>query len=379
MAYRSCILFFLCLFSVSSSNAQDRKRARDYGIRIGVLKTGKQNSITDVKGVQVGHATIVSGNNVRTGVTAILPHTENIFQQKVPVAVFVGNGFGKLTGTTQVRELGNLEAPIILTNTLSVSTAMEAVVEFTLTQPGNERVQSVNAVVGETNDGWLNDIRGRHVTKAHVLEAIRKASGTQVAEGNVGTGTGTVCFGFKGGIGTSSRVLPEKTGGYTVGVLVQTNFGGVLQIDGVPVGEELKQFYLSEHLTDSADGSCMIVVATDAPLDARNLERLAQRAMMGLAKTGGIASNGSGDYVISFSTDERLRIPHSSDKQTQTIAVLRNDEMSPLFMAVIEATEEAIINSLFKADTMTGKDNHTINALPLDEVLKILREHKTIR
>lgn len=277
MAYRSCILFFLCLFSVFSSNAQDRKRARDYGIRIGVLKTGKQNSITDVKGVQVGHTTVVSGNNVRTGVTAILPHAENIFQQKIPAAVFVGNGFGKLTGTTQVRELGNLETPIILTNTLSVSTAMEAVVEFTLTQPGNERVQSVNAVVGETNDGWLNDIRGRHVTKAHVLEAIRKASGKQVAEGNVGAGTGTVCFGFKGGIGTSSRVLPEKTGGYTVGVLVQTNFGGVLQIDGVPVGEELKQFYLSEHLKDSADGSCMIVVATDAPLDARNLERLAQR------------------------------------------------------------------------------------------------------
>jgi D-aminopeptidase len=379
MIYRFCILFLLGLFSAFSSDAQDRKRARDYHIRIGVLKTGKENSITDVRGVKVGHTTVISGNNVRTGVTAILPHTENIFQHKIPAAVFVGNGFGKLTGTTQVRELGNLEAPIILTNTLSVSTAMEAVVEFTLTQPGNERVQSVNTVVGETNDGWLNDIRGRHVTLAHVLEAIRKANDTQVAEGNVGAGTGTVCFGFKGGIGTSSRVLPEKAGGYTVGVLVQTNFGGVLQIDGVPLGEKLKQFYLSEHLKDSADGSCMIVVATDAPLDARNLERLAQRAMMGLAKTGGIASNGSGDYVISFSTDERLRIPHSSDKQTQTIPVLRNDEMSPLFMAVIEATEEAIINSLFKANTMTGKDDHVVNALPLDEVLKILRDHKAIR
>jgi D-aminopeptidase len=379
MTYRSCILFLVCLLSVFSSNAQDRNRARDYGVRIGVLKTGKQNSITDVRGVQVGHTTVISGNNVRTGVTAILPHAENLFQQKIPAAVFVGNGFGKLTGTTQVRELGNLESPIILTNTLSVSTAMEAVVEFTLVQPGNERVQSVNAVVGETNDGWLNDIRGRHVTRAHVLDAIRKANGTQVAEGNVGAGTGTVCFGFKGGIGTSSRVLPEKAGGYTVGVLVQTNFGGVLQIDGVPVGEELKQFYLSEHLKDSADGSCMIVVATDAPLDARNLERLAHRAMMGLARTGGIASNGSGDYVISFSSDERLRIPHSSDKQTQTIPVLRNDEMSPLFMAVIEATEEAIVNSLFKAETMTGKDGHIIKALPLDEVLKILREHKAIR
>jgi D-aminopeptidase len=377
ISYR-VIFISLIIFSFHCQ-AQDRKSVREHGIKIGVLAAGKQNSITDVKGVKVGHTTIITGNAVRTGVTAILPHVGNVFQNKVPAATFVGNGFGKLAGTTQVQELGNLETPIVLTNTLSVSTAVEAVIEFTLQQPGNEKVQSVNAVVGETNDGWLNDIRGRHVTKNHVLEAIRSAKNSGVAEGNVGAGTGTVCFGFKGGIGTSSRVLPEKAGGYTVGVLAQTNFGGVLQIDGVPVGEELKYFFMSEHLKDSADGSCMIVVATDAPVDSRNLERMAKRAMMGLARTGGIASNGSGDYVIAFSTAEGLRVAHSSDQKTQTIITLRNDEMSPLFMAVIEATEEAIINSLFMADTMTGKEGHTIKALPMEEVMKIMKKYNAVK
>lgn len=370
------IVFLIVLLGCVPVYAQ--KRVRDHGIKIGVLQPGKLNAITDVGGVLVGHVTLTSGTTVRTGVTAILPHDGNIFQQKVPAAVYVGNGFGKLAGTTQVKELGNLETPVVLTNTLSVAAGIEGVVEHSLQQKGNENIQSVNAVVGETNDGWLNDIRGRHVTKAHVLEAIQHAKTGAVAEGNVGAGTGTVCFGFKGGIGTSSRVLPKASGGYTVGVLVQTNFGGVLQIDGVPVGETLKQFYLSNQVQD-ADGSCMMVVATDAPVDARNLERMAKRAFMGLAKTGGIASNGSGDYVIAFSTNADVRIPHNAEEKTQTVSLLRNDEMSPLFMAVIEATEEAIINSLFAASTTEGREGHVIKALPVDEVLQILRKHGALR
>lgn len=372
------VVFLIVLLAYVPVFAQ--KRARDHGVKIGVLQPGKLNAITDVEGVLVGQVTLISGTAVRTGVTAILPHAGNIFQEKVPAAIYVGNGFGKLAGTTQVQELGNLETPVILTNTLSVATGIEGVTEHSLRQKGNENVQSVNAVVGETNDGWLNDIRGRHVTKDHVLEAIHNAKTGAVDEGNAGAGTGTVCFGFKGGIGTSSRVLPKASGGYTVGVLVQTNFGGVLQIDGVPVGEALKQFYLSGQLQEQdADGSCMMVVATDAPLDARNLERMAKRAFMGLARTGGIASNGSGDYVIAFSTHAAVRIPHASSGKTQTVSLVRNDEMSPLFMAAIEATEEAIINSLFMAKTMEGKEGHVINALPVDEVLKILRKHGAIR
>ncbi len=369
-------LFLVCL--IFSRALMSQNRARDLGIKMGVLNPGKLNAITDVSGVKVGHNTIISGSDVRTGATVIIPHDGNIFQEKIPAAVFVGNGFGKLTGTTQVKELGNIETPIVLTNTLSVPTAMDAVIDYTLRQNGNEKVQSVNAMVGETNDGYLNDIRGRHVTKQHIMDAIAKATTGLVSEGNVGAGTGTICFGFKGGIGTSSRVLPKKSGGYTVGVLVQTNFGGVLQIDGVPVGEELKQFFLSDQLMDKADGSCMIVVATDAPVDARNLERLAKRAMMGLAKTGGIASNGSGDYVIAFSTDPKLRAKHESDQKAETVTLLRNDEMSPLFLAVIEATEEAIVNSLFAAQTMTGKEGHTIQALPKEEVLKILKKYHSV-
>lgn len=375
MKYLFSLILILCF--VFPSTSQSRKRAQDYGIKIGVLAKGKENSITDVRGVAVGHVTI-NKPSIHTGVTAILPHGGNIFQEKVPAAIFVGNGFGKLAGMTQVKELGNIETAIVLTNTLSVSTAMEAVIEFTLKQAGNEAVQSVNAVVGETNDGGLSDIRGRHVTRTDVLNAIQQAATGKVEEGNVGAGTGTICFGFKGGIGTSSRLLPEALGGYTVGVLVQSNFGGVLQIDGVPVGEELKQYYLSEQMKYKGDGSSMMVVATDAPLDARNLERLARRAFMGLAKTGGIAANGSGDYVIAFSTAEALRIPHISKVKTQTFTVLRNDEMSPLFMAAIEATEEAIVNSLFKAETMEGKDGRVVKALPLEEVLEILRKHGAI-
>ncbi|MCC9166973.1 DmpA family aminopeptidase [Pontibacter harenae] len=373
------LFVFLLLFGmIYHALGQERKRARAFGVKIGVLATGEYNAITDVPGVKVGHTTIKQADDVRTGVTVVVPHSGNVFQDKVPAAVYVGNGFGKLAGSTQVQELGNLETPIVLTNTLSVGTAMNAMVGLVLEQPGNERVQSVNAVVGETNDGYLNDIRGRHINEVHLAEALRHATGGAVAEGNVGAGTGTVCFGFKGGIGTSSRKLPQSLGGYTVGVLVQSNFGGNLQIDGVPVGEALGQFSYSKQIMESADGSCMIVVATDAPVDARNLERMAKRAIMGLAKTGGIASNGSGDYVIAFSSHPDLRIPYTTSEKTQTVTLLRNDEMSPLFMATIEATEEAIINSLFKAETMKGKEGRVVEALPVEKVIKIMKKHNAL-
>ncbi|MHB2153200.1 DmpA family aminopeptidase [Calditrichota bacterium GD2] len=354
------------------------KRAADYGLKIGVLPPGPLNAITDVKGVKVGHVTLIKGDSVRTGVTAILPHGGNIFQEKVPAAVYVGNGFGKLAGSTQVEELGNLETPIILTNTLSVPLAAGALIDYTLGLPGNEAVRSVNPLVGETNDGWLNDIRGRHVTKQHVLQAIHSAKSGRVEEGCVGAGTGTVCFGFKGGIGTASRKLPESIGGWTVGVLVQSNFGGVLQIAGAPVGKELGAFYLSDRLNSTPDGSCMIVVATDAPLSARNLKRLAKRALFGLARTGGIGSNGSGDYVIAFSTAKEARVPYRQKDAFQQNKRLRNERMSPLFLAAIEATEEAILNSLFAATTMRGFMGREVEALPLDKVLNILKQHRLI-
>jgi len=377
----SCMksFFFIFLLTAASFVRAQNKRLREIGVNIGVLPTGKWNAITDVPGVKVGHTTLIKGDSIRTGVTAILPHDGNIFQQKLPAGIFVGNGFGKLAGSTQILELGNLETPIILTNTLSVATAMDALVEYTLNKKGNENVQSVNAVVGETNDGFLNDIRGRHVRKEDVWQAIATAKSGMVEEGNVGAGTGTVCFGFKGGIGTASRKLPERLGGYTVGVLVQTNFGGVLQVDGVPIGKELKKFYLHDQLNEAADGSCMIVVATDAPLDSRNLNRLAKRAFMGLARTGGIASNGSGDYIIAFSTDSALRVPFAAKEQKQTITVLSNDAVSPLFLAAIEATEEAIINSLLAAKTTTGKDSHKVEALPVDQLIAILKKYNRIR
>lgn len=362
-------IFFMLLFMELPA-----QRLRDHGIEIGVIPTGKWNAITDVSGVQVGQITLKVGDYIRTGATAVLPHTDNIFQQKIPAAIYIANGFGKLAGYSQVEELGNIETPIILTNTLSVPTAADALVDYTLAKKGNENVRSVNPIVGETNDGRLNDIRGRYVGKQHVLAAVLAAKSGPVAEGNVGAGTGTICFGFKGGIGTASRKLPEKAGGYTVGVLTQTNFGGNLQIAGVPIGRELGRYYLKDQLKDSADGSCMIIVATDAPLDARNLKRLAKRAQMGLAKTGGIASNGSGDYVIAFSTAESLRIPYQTEGSLLSGQVLHNDYLSPLFMAVIEATEEAILNSLFAAKTMTG-NGYTIEELPVEKVLEIMKKY----
>ena len=370
------ILLGFLIMVIASINAQ--QRARELGIITGVLPTGKENSITDVYGVKVGHTTIIRADSIRTGVTAILPHGGNLFQQKVPAAIYVGNGFGKLAGVTQVQELGNLETPLILTNTLNVPTAMNAIIDYTLKQPGNENIQSVNALVGETNDGYLNDIRGMHVTKQDVLNAIQTAVTTKPREGSVGAGTGTVCFGWKGGIGTASRKLPENIGGYTVGVLVQTNFGGVLEISGVPIGKELDKYYLRDQLNHTPDGSCMIVVATDAPLDSRNLERLAKRAFMGLAKTGGIASNGSGDYVIAFSTDSTLRVSHESSGKTQSNNLLRNDELSPLFMAAIESTEEAIINSLLMATTITGKNKRKAEALPVEKLVEIMKKYNRI-
>ena len=356
-------------------NVVGQSRPRDYGIIPGVMEPGILNTINDVPGVLVGQVTLNKGDSIHTGVTAILPHAGNIFMEKVPAAIYIGNGFGKLTGYSQVKELGNLETPILLTNTLNVPLAADALIDYTLSFPENAGIKSVNPVVGETNDGFLNDIRGRHITKEMFLEAIQKAKGGKVQEGNVGAGTGTVCFGFKGGIGTSSRKLPEKLGGYTVGVLVQTNFGGVLRINGVPVGKELGQYYLSRYLQDGADGSCMMVVATDAPLGSRNLERLAKRAMLGLANTGGISSNGSGDYVIAFSTFPGNRIDYHSQSPVKQLEELRNDRMSPLFMAVIEATEEAILNSLFAAKPVKGYRGHAIEALPVDKVLKIMQKY----
>jgi D-aminopeptidase len=351
--------------------ADNRPRARDFGLVVGVLPTGPLNAITDVAGVKVGQVTIIEGKDVRTGVTAILPHGGNIFQDKVPAGISVANGYGKLTGVTQVEELGTLETPIVLTNTLSVPTAADALIDYTLGLPGNERVESVNPVVGETNDGWLSDIRGRHVTKAHVLEAVGKASEGPVVEGAVGAGTGTTCFNYKGGIGTASRRLPENRGGFTVGVLVQTNFGGVLTIRGVPF--EKREPAGSAASAGSGDGSCMIVVATDAPLDARNLKRLAKRALLGIARTGGYYSNGSGDYAIAFSTAAAVRVPHRSPSPTRTVILLRDESVSPLFQAAAEAAEEAILNSLFKAVRMEGKDGHTAEALPLDRVKELLK------
>ncbi len=354
----------------TSSEAQ-HKRIRDYGIDIGVLKPGKLNSITDVPGVSVGHTTLVEGDDIRTGVTAILPHQDNLFQHKVPAAIYIGNGFGKLAGYSQVKELGNIETPIVLTNTLSVPVAVNALISYTLDNPENQDVRSVNAVVGETNDGRLNDIRARHVTEGHVLKAIENAHNGMVEEGNVGAGTGTVCFTYKGGIGTASRVLPKSAGGYTIGVLVQTNFGGVLQINGIPIAKELG--IIPAKYKYDTDGSCMIVVITDAPVESRNLERLAKRAMLGLARTGGIASNGSGDYVIAVSNSEQNRIAYTSSSLVNEKNVLRNEAMTPLFLACIEATEEAILNSLFAAESMTGFNGNEFLSLPIEKVLEIIK------
>lgn len=352
-------------------------RVRELGIRPGVLPAGKLNAITDVDGVRVGQVTLHQGESIRTGVTAILPHRGNLFQEKVPAGIHIANAFGKLAGSTQVEELGNIETPVILTNTLSVAEGIAGAVEYTLSQPGNEQVYSVNAVVGETNDARLNDIRGRHVTKRHVTEAIEKASSGAVAEGNAGAGTGTICFGFKGGIGTSSRVLPAALGGYTVGVLVQTNYGGILQIEGVPVGRLLGRYYLKEYAEPAPGGSCMIVIATDAPLDARNLKRLAARSILGLGATGSSTSNGSGEYAIAFST--RNRVPMTAQGRTLPAEYLSNDAMSPLFQAAKESTEEAVYNSMFLAQSMTGHRGQRVEALPRDRVLELLRSAGMLR
>ena len=373
-----------------------RPRARDVGIKVGVLPPGPLNAITDVAGVRVGHTTIVRGEDVRTGVTAVLPHGGNLFREKVPGAVFVGNGFGKLAGSTQVAELGEIETPILLTNTLSVPRAADALLDYMLALPGNEDAQSVNPLVAETNDGGLNDIRGRHVRAEDVLGAIRNAREGAVEEGSVGAGTGTVAFGFKGGIGTSSRRLPASLGGYTVGVLVQTNFGGVLSIGGAPVGRELGRYFLKDDLeraaggasaggqagaADAADGSVIVVVATDAPVDARNLRRLAARGMLGLGRTGAAATNGSGDYVIAFSTASGLRPRPARDaaerNAARAVSLLPNDAMSPLFLAAIEATEEAVYNSLFRATTVTGR-GRTVEALPIERTLQILKKYGAV-
>jgi len=366
--HKKYIFYVLLILNTSLSMAQ-KQRCRDYGIQIGILPIGKTNTILDVSGVKVGQLTKIQGDSIRTGVTAILPHDGNIFKEKVPAAIYVGNGYGKLAGITQVSELGNIESPIILTNTLSVAAGIEGVVKYTLSQKGNQNIQSVNAVVGETNDGYLNDIRGMHISAQDVITTIESATSDGMTEGNCGAGTGTSCFGWKGGIGTSSRKLPKSLGGYTVGVLVQTNFGGNLQIAGAPVGEWLGKYPYKEAI-ENADGSCMIVVATDAPLSDRNLLRVAKRAMLGLAKTGGIASNGSGDYVIAFSSHPDIRIAHErTDQKLDNLALLNNNDMSPLFMATIEATEEAIINSLFAAETMVGRNGHRVEKLPIENIM----------
>ncbi|MBX2814475.1 MAG: P1 family peptidase [Saprospiraceae bacterium] len=348
-----------------------RPRARDLGLEIGVFKPGNYNAITDVKGVTVGHHSLLIGDSVRTGVTAILPHQGNLYQEKVPGAIYIGNGYGKLTGISQVEELGTIESPVILTNTLSVSAGVEGAVRYTLEQPGNETVRSVNAVVGETNDGYLNDIRKLFVTPHHVRRAIDSAKTGLVSEGTIGAGVGTVCFGFKGGIGTASRVLPPSLGGYTVGVLVQSNFGGVLKVDGVPVGKEWAIYPFREAI-ENADGSCMIVVATDAPMDARNLKRLAKRAFLGLAQTGGFASNGSGDYVIAFSTSADNRVMHATTSPESNRIVLDNAKASPLFQAAVECTEEAILNSLLRATTVKGYRGE-IQAISIEKLKKVLQ------
>jgi D-aminopeptidase len=360
------------LFVSEQLSSAERQRVRDLGIAPGILTPGRWNAITDVAGVQVGHRTLIEGESTRTGVTVILPHDGNLFRERVPAAVYVGNGFGKAVGFTQVQELGELETPIALTNTLSVFAVAEAVADFVLEHPDNGDVRSVNPVVGETNDGWLNEIRERAVTREHVFEAFAAAASGPVAEGNVGAGTGTRTLGFKGGIGTSSRVLPRDRGGYTVGVLVQSNFGGILSVAGAPVGRELGVHYMAGEVPYDVDGSIMIVVATDAPLSPRNLERLGKRAFMAIGAVGGFASNGSGDYVIAFSTHPEVRRRPSDTGMTETLTDLKNAEMTPLFLAAFEATEEAILNSMFMAETMTGWRNRTLDALPLDEVRRIM-------
>jgi D-aminopeptidase len=373
---RPAVFSILVMSLLAAPARAQRARARDLGVKPGVFPPGRLNAITDVAGVRVGQTTVIEGDSVRTGVTAILPHGGNLFTDRVPAAIHVGNGFGKLTGVTQVRELGELETPILLTCTLCVWKAADAMVGWMLEQPGMANVRSINPVVAETNDGTLNDIRARPITAEQVRAALTSAATGPVQEGTVGAGTGTVAFGWKGGIGTSSRVLPAALGGWTVGVLVQTNFGGILQVLGAPVGRELGQYAFQRDVQsarDRGDGSCVMVVATDAPLSDRNLERVAARAIMGLSRTGTSAANGSGDYVISFSTNDKVR--RSTTAQRLTTEELTNDEMSGVFEATVEATEEAIYNSLFMATTVTA-NGHTVQAIPLDKVKVVLEKYR---
>ena len=358
------------LFCVAGlAQADERPRLRDLGVEPGILQPGPLNAITDVDGVRVGHRTLIEGEGIRTGVTAIVPHDGNVFQWKVPAAVFPANAFGKAAGFLQVQELGNLETPIVLTNTLCVGTVVQAVADWTLRQPGNEEIQSVNAVVGETNDGYLNDIRTCAVRPLDVFLAIEEAEDGPVPEGSVGAGVGTTAFGFKGGIGTASRVLPESLGGFTVGALVQSNFGGVLTVDGIRVGEAFGHFSYQRAIEESG-GSCMIVLATDAPLSPRNLERMAARAVMGLARTGSFMSNGSGDFVIAFST--RNPVPNEAMDGIRSEEILHNDFTSPLFLATVEAVEEAVLNSILKATTVTGRDGNTGEAIPIGPLVEMI-------
>lgn len=380
------ILFaiLLCSAVLAATQDQPRPRTRDLGIEVGILPTGPLNAITDVSGVLVGHSTLIRGDNIRTGVTAIVPEVmvrndPHWTMHRLPAAVFIGNAYGKLMGSTQIEELGEIETPILLTSTLNVPRVADALLDFMLALPYNKEVRSLNAVVGETNDGFLNDIRSRPVGRDEVFAAIRGAKTGAVEEGSIGAGTGTVAFGWKGGIGTSSRKLPKEAGGYTVGVLVQTNYGGVLSINGAPVGRELGRYIFQDYLEpkktssttephDRAGGSVMVIVATDAPVDSRNLKRMAARAMLGLGRTGSAGSNGSGDYAIAFST-----VDLSNGAKT-----VSNEDMSPLFLAVIEATEEAVYNSLFRATTVTG-NGHTVEALPVDRTMEVLRRHNALK
>jgi D-aminopeptidase len=368
---RAVGLVLLGIITLDMQATPVRPRARELGIAPGVMEPGPLNAITDVAGVLVGQTTIVQGRDVRTGVTAILPHSGNVFRDKVPGAVFVGNAFGKLAGSTQVEELGTIESPIVLTNTLSVGVAVDAVVRWTIGQPGNENVRSVNALVGETNDGTLNDIRGLHVTGEHVTSAIAGAKSGVVEEGAVGAGTGTITFGWKGGIGTSSRRVRQQGDTWTLGVLVQTNYGGRLVINGIPVWKTLSPAGRAANVP-AADGSCMIVTATDAPLDARDLKRLAARAIFALARTGSTYSNGSGDFAIAFSTNQSLRVSPTSG--TQTRPLLTTDNVSPLFEAALDATEEAVYNSLLKAVDTTG-NGQTVRALPIDALKDLFAKY----
>ena len=373
MAAFARVLAWLMVAGMAVTAATAGPRAREAGIEIGVLAPGPLNAITDVAGVRVGHVTLIEGRTIRTGVTAVLAHPGNLYQDKVPAGFAVANGYGKFMGSTQIAELGEIETPILLTNTLNVPEAAAAIVDWTLRQPGNEEVRSVNAVVGETNDGFLNDIRGRPVTRDHGLAAIAAAREGPVEEGSVGAGTGTVAFGWKGGIGTSSRRLPARLGGWTVGVLVQANYGGVLSIDGPPVGQALGRYYLRDEVqAASGDGSVIIVIATDAPLSDRNLERLARRAFLGIGRTGSPITNGSGDYAVAFSTHAGVRRTPARRNAQSEFAELPNEQVSPLFEAVVEATEEAVINALFAAETMEGHRGR-IEALPVDEVLRLHR------